>query len=99
MRGKRRSGGGDEPDNMPTECRAPSYHIVQACNLIGFKNVLDVRWEPASALRAGNYNRCPVCQRGRVPHQVLYEFTMLSGTLVRLYLTQCRDCLTMYWME
>lgn len=36
------------PEPIETECDAPPYRIVQACESLGFQSPLDVRWQRMS---------------------------------------------------
>lgn len=78
-----------------TDCRSPSYPIVQASQHVGIVTPEDVRWEPIPS--SASPERC-IC--GMVfPVCASFDFTFGNGNIERYRLGQCHYCGTCYWKQ
>ncbi len=97
---------------LEVNCDAPLYHVVEACERLGFHAPLDVRWCRVShflAARGNTFSRWffgkgqPegwTCNCGRsLPPLEPCTFTFASERKAVYYLGQCRKCWTIYWEE
>jgi hypothetical protein len=95
-----------------SDCDAPDYSIVKACEELGFHLPLDVRWNRMSEFSAapgagpgllewllGRSRRSEKrCPCGkRLPTLDRYTVTFSSGRKAIYFLGQCRRCHTIYW--
>jgi hypothetical protein len=80
---------------MITDCDAPNYGIVTACDKhgIGFVRPLDVRWVSVGRRIASSCAHC----RQAIPPVMGYEFTLANGKVENYFLGQCQRCHTIYW--
>jgi hypothetical protein len=95
------------------ECDAPPYHVVEACDSLGFQAPLDVRWCRASHLPGDRrevgdglshllvlFGQSPegICPCGQpAPAMQTYCCTFASGKESHYLLGQCRRCRTVFW--
>jgi hypothetical protein len=99
---------------LEIDCDAPPYEVVRACEALGFRSPLDVRWcrlcrflaERASrekeVWRALMWLRRPEQNCGcgqRLPDFTRCEFRFVSGAARTLLLGQCPRCAAIFWEE
>jgi hypothetical protein len=98
--------------DQQSDCDAPPYQVVKACEELSFHSPLDVRWcrmsEFLVAPDAGpgmlewllgrSRPSEKRCSCGKqLPRLELYTFTFASGRKAIYFLGQCRRCHTTYW--
>jgi hypothetical protein len=96
------------------ECDAPSYSVVKACEGLGFRSPLDVRWcrlkhflaDQAPSLGLIGWFLKRIQPRGKeclcgrsLPALERYTFIFRSERKAEYFLGQCRQCQTIFWDE
>ena len=100
---------------LEIHCDAPPYAVVQACEQVGYRTPLDVRWcritnflQEYSVLGTHLWKLFfgktdsteKTCTCGQpLPMLENYAFTLGSGAVINFFLGQCCRCRTMFWEQ